>query len=44
MMIMTSLWEGTPMCALEALAMGIPIVSTPVDGLCDLIENGKNGF
>ena len=43
-MIMTSLWEGTPMCALEALAMGIPIVSTPVDGLCDLIENGKNGF
>lgn len=44
MMIMTSLWEGTPMCALEALAMGIPIVSTPVDGLCDLIENGENGF
>lgn len=44
MMIMTSLWEGTPMCALEALAMGVPIVSTPVDGLCDLIENGKNGF
>ena len=32
------------MCALEALAMGVPIVSTPVDGLCDLIENGKNGF
>ena len=32
------------MCALEALAMGVPIVSTPVDGLCDLIEDGKNGF
>lgn len=43
-MIMTSRWEGTPMCALEALAMGVPIVSTPVDGLCDLIEDGKNGF
>lgn len=44
MMVMTSLWEGTPMCALEALALGVPIISTPVDGLCDLIENGENGF
>ena len=43
-MLMTSLWEGTPMCALEALALGVPIVSTPVDGLCDLIQNGENGF
>ena len=32
------------MCALEAQAFGKPIVSTPVDGLCDLIENGVNGF
>lgn len=43
-MVMTSLWEGTPMCALEAQAFGKPIVSTPVDGLCDLIKNGENGF
>lgn len=43
-MIMTSRWEGTPMCALEAMALGIPIVSTPVDGLCKLIEDGKNGY
>jgi len=43
-MIMTSLFEGTPMCALEAMALGVPIVSTPVDGLKDLISNGKNGF
>ena len=43
-MIMTSLWEGTPMCALEALAFGKPIVSTPVDGLCDLIIDDENGF
>ena len=44
MMLMTSRWEGTPMCALEAIGMGIPIISTPVDGMCDLINNGINGF
>lgn len=44
LMLMTSLWEGTPMCALEAMALGTPIVSTPTDGLVDLIDNGKTGF
>ena len=43
-MIMTSRWEGTPMCALEAMALGVPIVSTPVDGLKDLVINDKNGY
>lgn len=43
-MIMTSRWEGTPMCALEAMALGVPIVSTPVDGLKDLVVNSENGF
>ena len=43
-MIMTSRYEGTPMCALEAIASGVPIISTPTDGLCELIENGKNGY
>lgn len=43
-MIMASLFEGTPMVALEAMALGVPIVSTPVDGMCDLIENGVNGY
>lgn len=43
-MVMTSRWEGTPMCALEALALGVPIVSTPTDGMKDLITSGKNGF
>ena len=41
---MTSRWEGTPMCALESLALGTPIVSTPTDGLCELIVDGENGF
>jgi len=44
LMIMTSIYEGTPMVALEALALGLPIVSTPVDGLKDLIVDEKNGL
>lgn len=43
-LIMVSRYEGTPMIALESLALGIPIVSTPVDGMCDLIESGYNGY
>lgn len=43
-MIMTSRWEGTPMCALEAMALGIPIVSTPTDGLKELVSQGITGF
>lgn len=43
-MVLTSRWEGTPMCVLEAMALGVPIVSTPVDGVKELIKNGINGF
>ncbi len=44
LMIMTSRWEGTPMCALEAMALGLPIVSTPTDGLKELVANGETGY
>lgn len=43
-MVMTSRWEGTPMCALEAMALGVPIISTPTDGLKDLVVNNETGF
>lgn len=43
-LIMTSKREGTPMCVLEAQALGIPVVSTPTDGVKDLIVDGENGF
>lgn len=43
-LIMTSDWEGTPMVALEAQALGKPIVSTPVDGMKKVISQGVNGF
>lgn len=43
-MVMTSIYEGTPMCILEAIAMGLPIASTPTDGISKIVENGVNGF
>lgn len=44
LMIMTSKWEGTPMCVLEAMALGVPVVSTPTDGVRDVVEDGKTGY
>ncbi len=43
-MTMTSRFEGTPMCALEAMAVGVPIVTTPTDGLVDLLTDGSEGY
>ena len=43
-MILTSRWEGTPMCALEAMYLGTPVVSTPSDGMKDLLEDGVRGY
>ena len=42
--ILTSRWEGTPMCALEAMALGTPVVSTPSDGMKDLLTDGISGY
>lgn len=42
-LLMTSRFEGTPMCAIEAMALNKVIVSTPTDGLVDLIKNNETG-
>lgn len=44
LMLMSSRYEGTPMCVLEAMSLGIPVISTPTDGLEDIVENDFNGF
>ncbi len=43
LMVMTSVYEGMPMAALEALTLGVPIVATPVDGLVSLMGDGRGG-
>ena len=42
--VFPSLWEGTPLTAFEALAMGKPIVSTDADGLLDVLANGRDAL
>jgi glycosyltransferase involved in cell wall biosynthesis len=42
LVVFPSLWEGTPLTVLEALAMGKPIVSTDADGLRDVLRNGQD--
>ncbi|MGE0812041.1 MAG: glycosyltransferase [Vicinamibacterales bacterium] len=42
--VFPSLWEGTPLTAFEALAMGKPIVATDADGLLDILQDGRDAL
>jgi glycosyltransferase involved in cell wall biosynthesis len=41
---LTSLWEGLPRVYLEALASGVPVVGTRVDGAPEIVRDGVNGY
>lgn len=40
----TSYGEGMPTVVLEAMARGLPVVTTPVGGLADFFESGRMGY
>jgi len=42
--VLTSLWEGLPRVYLEALASGVPVVGTRVDGAGEVVRDGLTGF
>jgi len=41
---LSSLWEGLPRVLPQAMAAGLPIVATAVDGNAEAVTNGVNGF
>jgi len=44
LLVLTSLWEGLPRVCPQAMAVGIPIVATNVDGIPEAVHDGVNGF
>ena len=42
--VFPSLMEGMPLTLLEAMATGMPVVTTNTCGMADLIEDGTNGL
>jgi glycosyltransferase involved in cell wall biosynthesis len=42
--LLPSVFEGTPLTLMEAMHSGLPVVTTAVCGMRDVIENGRNGL
>ncbi|MDR2192675.1 MAG: glycosyltransferase family 4 protein [Endomicrobium sp.] len=42
--VMTSLWEGLPRAIIEAMCCAKPVIANAVDGVKEIISEGKNGY
>ncbi|OGR89261.1 MAG: hypothetical protein A3A86_01990 [Elusimicrobia bacterium RIFCSPLOWO2_01_FULL_60_11] len=42
--VLTSLWEGLPRSAVEALILAKPVVAYAVDGVPEIVKDQENGF
>ncbi|HTS74595.1 MAG TPA: glycosyltransferase [Bryobacteraceae bacterium] len=42
--VLSSNWEGNPLAVMEAMAAGLPVISTNVGGLPSLVESGRSGI
>lgn len=42
--VMSSNYEGMPNALIEAMCLGLPVISTAVSGATDLIRHGENGL
>lgn len=43
-LVMTPRWEGLPLLPLEAMFMKVPVVSTAVGGIPEVIQHGETGM
>jgi glycosyltransferase involved in cell wall biosynthesis len=42
--VLSSDWEGIPLTILESMASGLPVITTNVGGVAELVENNRSGI